>query len=189
MLNARSASALLPTSSWTFPADVRFPHLDVPPPLTELEARRKMSALAREEPARRAAGLLRWGRLLQPLLAERRQPPDGPLRVLHLVHAVPARGQPGHAAVLVRVPEPVCDLFEMDVANASVYDGASAPAEAVLMALRIARRDRVVLAGSVHPEYRAVVGDLRGRARHRPGDLRRSGSTDGQLHAPDRPST
>ena len=52
----------------------------------------------------------------------------------------------------------VCDLFEMDVANSSVYDGASASAEAVLMALRIARRDRVVLDGSVHPEYRAVVG-------------------------------
>jgi glycine dehydrogenase subunit 1 len=52
----------------------------------------------------------------------------------------------------------VCDLFEMDVANSSVYDGASGTAEAVLMALRISRRDRVVLDGSVHPEYRAVVG-------------------------------
>jgi glycine dehydrogenase subunit 1 len=46
----------------------------------------------------------------------------------------------------------------MDVANSSVYDGASAAAEAVLMALRIARRDRVVLDGSVHPEYRDVIG-------------------------------
>ncbi len=52
----------------------------------------------------------------------------------------------------------VCDLFGMDVANSSVYDGASATAEAALMALRITRRDRVVLAGSLHPEYRAVVG-------------------------------
>ena len=57
----------------------------------------------------------------------------------------------------------VCDLFEMDVANSSVYDGASASAEAVLMALRIARRDRVVLDGSVHPEYRSVVSYLDGR--------------------------
>src|SRR5690606_9517015 len=44
------------------------------------------------------------------------------------------------------------------VANSSVYDGASGTAEAVLMALRISRRDRVVLDGSVHPEYRSVVG-------------------------------
>ena len=39
----------------------------------------------------------------------------------------------------------------MDVANDSVYDGASAVGEAVLMAQRLTRRDRVVLAGSVHP--------------------------------------
>src|SRR3712207_1549101 len=52
----------------------------------------------------------------------------------------------------------VCDLLEMDVANSSVYDGASASAEAVLMALRVARRDRVVLDGAVHPEYRSVIG-------------------------------
>jgi glycine dehydrogenase subunit 1 len=46
----------------------------------------------------------------------------------------------------------------MDVANSSVYDGASASAEAVLMALRISRREKVVLDGSVHPEYRSVIG-------------------------------
>src|SRR3712207_6602010 len=52
-----------------------------------------------------------------------------------------------------------CELFGMDVANSSVYDGASATAEAALMALRISRgRNRIVLAGSLHPEYRPVVG-------------------------------
>jgi glycine dehydrogenase subunit 1 len=49
-------------------------------------------------------------------------------------------------------------LTGMDVANASVYDGASALAEAVLMALRIApKRERIVVSKGVHPEYRAVV--------------------------------
>jgi glycine dehydrogenase subunit 1 len=51
----------------------------------------------------------------------------------------------------------VCDLLGLDVANASVYDGASAVGEAVLMAQRLTRRDRVVLAGSVHPQWREVV--------------------------------
>jgi len=51
----------------------------------------------------------------------------------------------------------VCDLFGLDVANASVYDGASAVGEAVLMAQRLTRRERVVLAGSVHPQWRQVV--------------------------------
>ena len=52
----------------------------------------------------------------------------------------------------------VCRLTGMDVANASLYDGGSAVAEAVLMALASSNRHgRVVLAGTVHPEYRSIV--------------------------------
>jgi glycine dehydrogenase subunit 1 len=47
-------------------------------------------------------------------------------------------------------------LTGMEVANASMYDGATACAEAVLMARRITRRDRVVLSGGLHPHYRDV---------------------------------
>jgi glycine dehydrogenase subunit 1 len=45
----------------------------------------------------------------------------------------------------------------MDVANASMYDGATACAEAVMMAGRITRRTRAVLSGALHPHYRAVT--------------------------------
>lgn len=45
----------------------------------------------------------------------------------------------------------------MDVANASMYDGATSCAEAVLMARRITRRDKAVLSGGLHPHYRAVT--------------------------------
>jgi glycine dehydrogenase subunit 1 len=51
----------------------------------------------------------------------------------------------------------VCDLLGLGVANDSVYDGASAVGEAVLMAQRLTRRERVVLAGSLHPQWREVV--------------------------------
>ena len=51
----------------------------------------------------------------------------------------------------------VCELTGMEVANASIYDGATAAAEAVLMAMRVRRRDRVVLAGHLHPHYRKVI--------------------------------
>jgi len=51
-------------------------------------------------------------------------------------------------------------LTGMEVANASMYDGASAAAEAVLMARRITRRDRAVLSGGLHPHYRDVVHTL-----------------------------
>jgi len=51
----------------------------------------------------------------------------------------------------------VCQLFGTDVANASMYDGASAAAEAVLMARRIKNRERIVLSDALHPEYREVI--------------------------------
>jgi glycine dehydrogenase subunit 1 len=51
----------------------------------------------------------------------------------------------------------VCQLTGMDVANASMYDGSTAVPEAVQMARRITRRDRIVIANTVHPEYRQVL--------------------------------
>lgn len=52
----------------------------------------------------------------------------------------------------------ICALTRMDVANASVYDGASACAEAVLMALRFHKeRKEILIAESLHPHYRQVV--------------------------------
>lgn len=52
----------------------------------------------------------------------------------------------------------VCALTGMDVSNASVYDGASACAEAILMSLRAKRgRKKILIAESLHPHYRGVV--------------------------------
>ncbi len=51
----------------------------------------------------------------------------------------------------------ICELTGMEVANASMYDGSTAAAEAVMMAVRLTGRRSVVIARSVHPEYREVV--------------------------------
>ena len=51
----------------------------------------------------------------------------------------------------------VAMLTGMEVANASMYDGASAAAEAVLMASRVTRRRRAVVSGGLHPHYRDTV--------------------------------
>ena len=48
-------------------------------------------------------------------------------------------------------------LYGMEVSNASMYDGATALAEAALMAISSTKRRRVVVADAVHPAYRKVM--------------------------------
>jgi glycine dehydrogenase subunit 1 len=63
----------------------------------------------------------------------------------------------GTLQALFEFQSAICDMTAMEVTNASVYDGATALAEAVLMAMRLTGRDRIVLSGSVHPHYREVL--------------------------------
>src|SRR5262249_41002285 len=51
----------------------------------------------------------------------------------------------------------VSEIFGLPVANASMYDGASAAAEAVLMAKRLGKKERVIVSAGVHPDYRATI--------------------------------
>ena len=66
----------------------------------------------------------------------------------------------------------ICQLTGMEVANASMYDGSSAVPEAAMMAMRLTNRDGVLVARSVHPEYREVLKDLREASRHAGGGVR-----------------
>ena len=54
----------------------------------------------------------------------------------------------------------VCLLTGMEVANASMYDGATATAEAVMMANRVTRRVKAVVSGNLHPHYRDTAATL-----------------------------
>src|SRR5919197_6532327 len=51
----------------------------------------------------------------------------------------------------------ICQLTDMEVANASLYDGSTGMAEAVLMARRITHRDEVLISEAVHPESRIAA--------------------------------
>ncbi|MDQ3986612.1 MAG: aminomethyl-transferring glycine dehydrogenase subunit GcvPA [Actinomycetota bacterium] len=51
----------------------------------------------------------------------------------------------------------VCEIYGMEVANASLYDGASAVVEAVNLAVRSTKRTRVLVGATVHPHHRAVL--------------------------------
>src|SRR5438445_8099069 len=139
------------------PADARFPGLDLPPALSELEASRHLAELAGQNASVRDWPCFIGGGAYNHY---------SPSAVGHIM------GQPqfytaytpyqpevsqGTLQVSFEFQSLVCDLLGLDVANASVYDGASAVGEAVLMAQRLTRRERVVLAGSVHPQWRGVL--------------------------------
>ena len=69
-----------------------------------------------------------------------------------------AEASQGNLQATFEFQSAICALTGLDVANASLYDGASACAEAMLMALRIkSGRNKILIARSLHPHYRAVV--------------------------------
>jgi glycine dehydrogenase subunit 1 len=63
----------------------------------------------------------------------------------------------GTLQVLFEFQTQVALITDMEVANASMYDGATAAAEAVMMANRVTRRHKALLAADLHPHYREVV--------------------------------
>src|SRR6516164_416357 len=141
------------------PAHVRFPALKLPPPLSELDILREMRALA--------AGNLDADPSLSFLGAG----------VYHhfrpaTVDDVLSRGefytsytqyQPevsqGMLQALFEYQSMICRLTGMEVSNASHYDGATALAEAVVLALNVAqgKRRKIIMSPAVHPQHREVV--------------------------------
>lgn len=63
----------------------------------------------------------------------------------------------GTLQVIFEFQTMLCELTGMDAANASMYDGSTAAAEAAFMACRITRRSKVLVLDTVHPEYREVL--------------------------------
>jgi glycine dehydrogenase subunit 1 len=70
----------------------------------------------------------------------------------------------GTLQVLFEFQTQVANLAAMEVANASMYDGSTATAEAVLMAMRLTGRRKALLAGGLHPHYRETVATVVGMA-------------------------
>ncbi len=63
----------------------------------------------------------------------------------------------GTLSVIYEFQSMICELAGLDISNASLYDGATACAEAALMALNNTKRDEIVLANALHPNYKEVL--------------------------------
>ncbi len=68
-----------------------------------------------------------------------------------------AEASQGTLQIIYEFQSMICSLTGMEAANASMYDGASALAEAALMAVRVTGRNKIVLPATLHPHYRRVV--------------------------------
>jgi glycine dehydrogenase subunit 1 len=131
--------------------------LDLPPALAEAELVRHMRALAAQNAdAERYACFLGGGHYDHHI----------PVVINHLISRSefftaytpyqPEASQ-GTLRTIYEYQTMIAELTGMDVANASLYDGASAAAEAALMAHSVTGRDQLVVSGAVHPLYRRVI--------------------------------
>ena len=141
----------------SIPDDLKIKNrLDVPDPLTEPELSRWMDEIARQNSYHEFLSFLGAGAYSHVIPS--------------VVDYLSSRGefispytpyQPevsqGTLQIIFEFQTLICQLTGMDIANASLYDGASGAAEAVLMANRIKSKPKVLVAKSVHPQYREVI--------------------------------
>ncbi|HET9787610.1 MAG TPA: aminomethyl-transferring glycine dehydrogenase subunit GcvPA [Pyrinomonadaceae bacterium] len=130
--------------------------LDTPAALSEIELLAGFERMAANNPASRRPGFLGAGAYSHYI----------PTIVDHIISRSefftaytpyqPEISQ-GTLQVIFEFQTLVCQLTGMDVANASMYDGSTALAEAVLMAERVTKRSKVIACGAIHPEYLEVV--------------------------------
>ena len=140
------------------PESVRFPTLDLPPTLSEQEAYRRLSALAAknlntiDNPSFLGAGLYSHyvPAAVQQILFR------GEFYTAYTPYQ-PEVAQ-GTLQAIYEYQTMIANLTGMEVSNASLYDGATALAEGALLTVSLPRkRTRIVMAGTVHPNYREVV--------------------------------
>lgn len=139
------------------PDDLKFKKkLDVPEALTEPELVRKMEKMASQNDFHHFLSFLGAGAY--------------PHMIPSVVDYLSSRGefispytpyQPevsqGTLQIIFEFQTLICQLTGMDIANASLYDGASGAAEAVLMAHRLKSKPKILVASNVHPHYRGVI--------------------------------
>ncbi|MGC9397878.1 MAG: aminomethyl-transferring glycine dehydrogenase subunit GcvPA [Anaerolineae bacterium] len=141
------------------PVRHRYPDLDLPEPLSEMEIMRELHELseanlnANAVPTFLGAGAYRhWVPAVVDYVISR-----GEFYTAYTPYQ--AEVSQGTLQATFEYQSMICDLTGMEVANASHYDGATAAAEAVIQAVNRFRlkRHKVVLAPTLHPHYRAVI--------------------------------
>lgn len=141
------------------PASHRFPALDLPAPMSEMEVSAEMAAMADANEHAQDFAIFRGAGAYHHF---------SPSVVNHILmrgefYTAYTPYQPevsqGTLQAIFEYQSMMCALTGMDAANASHYDGATSLAEAVTVAVDVSRnkRSRIVLSAGIHPQYREVV--------------------------------
>ncbi|MBA3741065.1 MAG: glycine dehydrogenase, partial [Chloroflexi bacterium] len=137
------------------PAAVRASAWDVPPPLAEQEVRAELARLAGRNriPHVSFLGAGVYRHLIPSVVGEVIGRPEFATAYTPYQPEV----SQGTLQSIYEFQSIICELTGMEVATASHYDGATATAEAALMACRLTRRSRVAVSAGVNPDYRRVL--------------------------------
>jgi glycine dehydrogenase subunit 1 len=138
------------------PAPLRSSRLDLPGSLSEIEVRRRLEALAAADRPAHSASFLGAGcyRHFIPAAVRALVSRSEFATVYTPYQAEVSQGTLQH---IFEFQTAMCELTGLDVVNASLYDGPSALAEAAFMALRLTKRDEIVVSAGVHPEAVEVL--------------------------------
>src|SRR5690348_13434077 len=141
------------------PATLRLKRpLNVPPGLTEMELTRRMQDLAACNLGADRAVCFLGGGSYDHFIPAVVDAVTGRSEYYTAYTPYQAEASQGSLQAFFEFQTLICQLTGLDVANASLYEGGSAVAEAILMALSIhPKRQGILVAGSVHPEYRRTV--------------------------------
>ena len=139
------------------PESYRNPPLNLPEPLSELEIQQELGGLAsRNRPLGSGPSFLGAGSyhhfipsIVKALVTR------GEFLTAYTPYQ--AEASQGSLQVIFEFQTLVCNLYGMEVANAGMYDGATSLAEAVLMACRVTKRNKVALVDTLSPAYQEVI--------------------------------
>jgi len=139
------------------PDEFRNPTLDLPAPLSELEIQQELGQMAgKNRPMGSGPSFLGAGAynhfipaIVKALITR------GEFLTAYTPYQ--AEASQGTLQVIYEFQTLICNLYDMEVANAGMYDGATSLAEATLMACRVTKREKVALANSISPAYIDVI--------------------------------
>ena len=139
------------------PDEFRNPTLNLPAPLSELEIQQELGQMAgKNRPLGSGPSFLGAGSyhhfipsIVKALITR------GEFLTAYTPYQ--AEASQGTLQVIYEFQTLICNLYGMEVANAGMYDGATSLAEATLMACRVTKREKVILADTISPAYIDVI--------------------------------